>query len=136
MLLAGMQEKLDIKKNIFINVNKKSFQFKIEQQQKCNLCIITEQEYEKPLGRKYGSVIKFFICIAFNITQCRCKHDTFQFHHLTLFFLLAPKAGTSVGDDDNDESQQHICTDDACYCPRINPVARHGAVWQTQARGQ
>lgn len=59
------------------------------------------------------------------------KHVSFQLHYLTFFYLLTPKAGTSVGDHDNDKGQQHICTDDACYCPSLNSVARHSAVWQT-----
>lgn len=61
------------------------------------------------------------------------KKISFQLHCLTFFDLLMPNVGTSVGDNDNDKGQQHICTDDACYCPWLNSVARHSALWQTQA---
>lgn len=49
-------------------------------------------------------------------------------HFVSIFNFLTPNAGTSVGDDNNDEGQQHICTNDACYCPRLDPVARHSAL--------
>lgn len=60
------------------------------------------------------------------------KTRLIQPHRLTITYLLTPKAGTSVGGNDNDEGQQQICTDDACYRPRLDPVARPRALWQTQ----
>lgn len=50
-----------------------------------------------------------------------------QISGLTVPYRLLSGAGTSVGDDDDDEGQDHICPDDAGYRPRLNPVAR--AVW-------
>lgn len=54
---------------------------------------------------------------------------------LTVFYLLASEARTSVGDNNNNESQQHICTDDACYRARLDPVAKHTVVWHTEDGG-
>lgn len=52
-----------------------------------------------------------------------------QISGLTVLYRLLSRDGTSVGDDDDDEGQDHICPDDAGYRPRLNPVARHRAVW-------
>lgn len=60
----------------------------------------------------------------------RAPRDRRALHrHLTIIYLLTPKTGTSVCYNDNNKGQHHICTDDACYCSWLNPVARHCAVW-------
>lgn len=52
-----------------------------------------------------------------------------QISGLTVLCHLRSPAGTSVGDDDDDDGQDHVCPNDAGYRPRLNPVARHRAVW-------
>lgn len=48
----------------------------------------------------------------------------------TIFYPLPSMcAGTSVGDYDDDDGQNHVCPDDTGEHPRPYPVARHRAVW-------
>lgn len=59
-------------------------------------------------------------------------HDDVYSHCLTIFYLLMSKTGTAVGDSYNDEGQQNIDGDNTSYCPRLNSVAGHCALWQTR----